>query len=1204
MVVDTRGAEEAWRLLQPDEALDGHRRFLAGVEALARASGAVHLLDGVLLLSASEEAPPAPLRAVVTARQLWERTRIDLNLPVRIAVAATGSSWSADRDAVSRHPVIEECRMLAAMAPPDAILLTDDVYLVMVAEMRRQTSPAQRVGAAPSGRIEAMLRKVVALGFAGPSGVPTYGFPASAIERGDLAGFPGRGELDLWDAFRRYTTSAEVRMLRYVGLRPARKEPPALAVEDVFVPLEVHRQERRTSRAAVGDARRARGEKQAGTTVLEETEDERLRAVPFADELTGFETGSPESFDRVFRDARGLIVLGDPGAGKTTLLRWLAVVAAGGRPALSAALGCAERLLPLPVSVGTLADVRRDIGPAASVIDTLSRYFHARDVGDEVRLRAFLGARLDAGDCLILLDGLDEVAAAQRVEIRAWLEAFVALHPSNRFVISSRHTGFTGFRFRGSTVVSLNPFGPDQVERYVRAFTAAYRRWETNGEVDAAREHAIAEDLLRAIHGSPRLAAVARNPFMLSSLSLVHRAEGRLPRHRVQFYDHVARALCETWEKARRLVAKDHMPSLRFEEEAIPVLGDLALAMHAAYPGVAPVRFVIDTLAHTLMAKRGVPAPQAREVAQEFLRRAGDEAQILVERGAGRWGFLHATFQEFFVAAGLNAQERLTWDELSSRLFDPRWEEILRLGIGHLAIVQNRSEAARRFVHAVLRHRERALRGALNRVIRRHEMVSALLAVEAGESLSPDVLRAVAQRFTAWVLDMPSDLTEWPLGEVGSTDFGQYVVTESLAALRGADPDVRARAAVALGRIGTDAAIQPLREALRDAAWLVRASAATAIGSIGDVSALSALTEALHDQDWRVRGDAAEGLGKLGIDAVIPYLVEALGDELYDVGVKAAEALGEVGSEAAVDAALNALGSPNPTLRHLAAAALSEMGSHRAVPALVRALEDQDADVRCSAVFALEAVGDKEAFEAFLRAVNDSSDTVRASAAAALGRTGSEAALPDLLTILDDPSAHVRENAAAALGELGIRSAARSLLRALNDSDWAVRAQAAEALGRLHATSALPALRQSLRDNHERVRACATSAIGVIGGERASSALMHAVKDPSAEVRVRAAAALGIRGVAELVLLLRHKNSFIREQSADALGRLGIPAAIPPLVRSAAKWKKAGREWDWRSGAMALWRISQSPQFEAETRPVRGVSSEATRGRQRRPRPP
>jgi len=93
--------------------------------------------------------------------------------------------------------------------------------------------------------------------------------------------------------------------------------------------------------------------------------------------------------------------------------------------------------------------------------------------------------------------------------------------------------------------------------------------------------------------------------------------------------------------------------------------------------------------------------------------------------------------------------------------------------------------------------------------------------------------------------------------------------------LRHEQPDLRARAAFALGTIGDPGSLDLLTGALRDRAWAVRAMAAKALGRIRDESCIPALCGALADTEWWVRANAAEALkskGERGTQALLSML--------------------------------------------------------------------------------------------------------------------------------------------------------------------------------------------------------------------------------------------------------------------------------------------------------------------------------------------
>jgi len=94
-------------------------------------------------------------------------------------------------------------------------------------------------------------------------------------------------------------------------------------------------------------------------------------------------------------------------------------------------------------------------------------------------------------------------------------------------------------------------------------------------------------------------------------------------------------------------------------------------------------------------------------------------------------------------------------------------------------------------------------------------------------------------------------------------------------ALKDPSPDIRARAANALGHVGDPGFAADLTDTLRDPEWPVRAMAAKALGRVGGRSAIAALCEAIKDRQWWVRSNAAEALrllGPAGRDALVRML--------------------------------------------------------------------------------------------------------------------------------------------------------------------------------------------------------------------------------------------------------------------------------------------------------------------------------------------
>jgi len=108
------------------------------------------------------------------------------------------------------------------------------------------------------------------------------------------------------------------------------------------------------------------------------------------------------------------------------------------------------------------------------------------------------------------------------------------------------------------------------------------------------------------------------------------------------------------------------------------------------------------------------------------------------------------------------------------------------------------------------------------------------------------------------------------------------------------DPDLRARAAHALGSIGEPGSAPHLEERLTDSEWPVRAMAAKALGRIRHRPSIPMLAAATRDQEWWVRANAAEALRLMG-DEGLATLEGLLEDEDRYARHQAVLMLGQAG---------------------------------------------------------------------------------------------------------------------------------------------------------------------------------------------------------------------------------------------------------------------------------------------------------------------
>ncbi|NWF58080.1 MAG: HEAT repeat domain-containing protein [Fischerella sp.] len=172
-----------------------------------------------------------------------------------------------------------------------------------------------------------------------------------------------------------------------------------------------------------------------------------------------------------------------------------------------------------------------------------------------------------------------------------------------------------------------------------------------------------------------------------------------------------------------------------------------------------------------------------------------------------------------------------------------------------------------------------------------------------------------------------------------------------------------------------------------------RAAAIDYLTTVGK-PAVPALITALQDSDAQVRASAAIIIGKIGPAAAqsAPVLLRAIGDKDATVRSHAVQAIKKIGRQAYVPYLIAGLDSKNAWERYSTAHALRGMGKDAgyAVPALMKKLDDEDAWMRVNVVSALANIGKPSApaIPALVARLQDTDETVRHTAAYALGNIG------------------------------------------------------------------------------------------------------------------------------------------------------------------------------------------------------------------------
>ncbi|MDQ2807204.1 MAG: HEAT repeat domain-containing protein, partial [Chloroflexota bacterium] len=737
----------------------------------------------------------------------------------------------------------------------------------------------------------------------------------------------------------------------------------AIGLDDIYVPLRAGVVDhRRVSLRMEEPPEREPGE-DTGATEGERRERRERAAGPLRRERV--------AVDDLVANAPVAVILGDPGSGKSTALKHYA-------------LGLlADPAGPLPLMVSLAAYAAALVhDPNLSIEAFAAAFYAARGVAGLEPL--FAWARR-TGRLVYLLDGLDEVAGAQRGQVSAGVAALARGRGANRVLATSRITGYIPLPLDEYAEATLDPLDAAAQAAFAGKWYAIFAR--LRGDTPALAERTAAA-LLAVIRDNPGVAKLADNPLTLTMLALLFFAgNANLPRERVRLYGEVARTLIEEWCRARNLVGMQ-VGSTQDELTVLKRVGPLAYTMHADYPSeVMPREAVAHILAEVERKEQLHGEEDPMPAVRLFLDRLSTEVGLLTEKGPDQWAFSHRTFQEYFTARQIARSPSKMAAEIAHRARDPQWTEVIRLAIAYHGSVTGDTEGATDLVQDAILHTDDPYEPYLHR----HLLL-------AGRVVSDDpgidrrvALQVVQQIFDLW-LDTNVDALAESAGEVLRDllkvphlrdilleqvlsalaanryidDFG--VLAEDVAvqaALLGrmtdADSSGRETGARALAGVAGEAVVQAaLLGRLTDASMWVRQAAVQALATVaGEAEVQAALLGRLTDVDNNVRAAAVGALaGVAGVPEVQVALLGLLTDADSSVRYAAAGALAAVAGEPKVQAALlGQLTDADSSGRYAAAGALAAVaGEPKVQAALLGRLTDADSSVRYAAAGALAAV--------------------------------------------------------------------------------------------------------------------------------------------------------------------------------------------------------------------------------------------------------
>jgi hypothetical protein len=349
-----------------------------------------------------------------------------------------------------------------------------------------------------------------------------------------------------------------------------------------------------------------------------------------------------------------LMVLGDPGIGKSTFLRKVGLEALKGNKD-----SYQHPLTPVLLELKNFKENEINIQAL---------------IEEEFKICGFpnveknISNKLEKGELLILLDGLDEVPTANVYNVIEKIQDFVDRHHKNRFILSCRTAART--HLRRFTDIEIVEFDDQQIQSFIE-------HWFSS-ELD--RKNETAKNCWELLQKEEYKSAkeLAHTPLLLTFLCLVYDENQSFPTNRSRLYQDALRILLEKWSAEKRLPNRGLVyENLSIEQEEI-LLSEVAYQNFVADKLFLEKREVVKQIKDHL--KQNLNAPQHLD-GEKVLKTIEIEQGILVERARDVYSFSHLTLQEYLTAQYIYDND-LIEEAVKNYVTETRWQEVFLLVAG------------------------------------------------------------------------------------------------------------------------------------------------------------------------------------------------------------------------------------------------------------------------------------------------------------------------------------------------------------------------------------------------------------------------------------------------------------------------------------------------------------------------------------------
>lgn len=368
---------------------------------------------------------------------------------------------------------------------------------------------------------------------------------------------------------------------------------------------------------------------------------------------------------------RRIAVIAPPGSGKTTLLENITLTYA--KKLQRRQHRKAPKLIPVLLYLRNIREQIIGNNPpnlSTLITDVVKKLPYSESENLNPPLHWFRD-NLKKGKCLIMLDGLDEVADTnQRLLVSKWVNDQMLAYPKTTFILTSRPFGYRSAPVEQvGTVLQVQPFTLEQMKQFIDSWYLQTEIMSRAGRDDpGVRTIALnqAKDLFERILYNPPIAAMARNPLLLTMTATVHYCGNALPGRRVELYAKICDVLLGQRQQAKKI------PDTLTPVQKKSILQLLALELMKN-----KTRQFTPSEGALLIQNKLESVVGSKLNPEEFLKQIETVSGLLVEREQGIYEFAHLSFQEYLASAQIKEMNQDTI--LIDNYYEPWWSETIRL---------------------------------------------------------------------------------------------------------------------------------------------------------------------------------------------------------------------------------------------------------------------------------------------------------------------------------------------------------------------------------------------------------------------------------------------------------------------------------------------------------------------------------------------